>query len=112
MGFGVPLDSEFFVAEGGKLVRIEGWVRTEGDVYPAVLLTIRPLSAELTPQAFRGKIEKAGEGGWARWHVEGKTEVDSLARLSLNIGRKNPKAEGDAWWDGINVKFMSVEGNE
>jgi len=103
-GSGLPLDSEFFVVDKGKTYTIEGWVRTTGDVSSAVRLGLRPLAADVDPASARGEIGKPDADGWRRWKVEITPDADSLARLSLNTGRKNAKAEGDVWWDGIVVK--------
>ena len=103
-GSSVPLDSEYFVLDKGRKYTIEGWVRTRNDVNASVYLSVRPLSAEVEPQGFRGAVAKPGPDGWRRWKVEAIAEVDSLARLRLTIGRPHAKAEGDAWWDGIEVE--------
>lgn len=102
-GSGVPLDSEFFIMEKGKSYVLEGWVRTTGAVSPSVAMTLRPLSPDVDPKPFTGVIEKADADGWRRWRLEAVAEADSLACLSLNIGRANAKSEGDGWWDGITV---------
>jgi hypothetical protein len=102
-GSGVGLGSELFVVGKGKSLVIEGWVRSKGDVKVGVALGLDPLSAELEPQSFTGSIGEPDADGWRRWKVEAKTEADSLARLSLNTSRADPKAEGEAWWDGITV---------
>jgi hypothetical protein len=104
-GSGLPLDSEFFVVDKGKTYVIEGWVRATGDVYPSVHLSFRPLSPDADPKGVRADIGKPDADGWRHWKLEATPDCDSLARLSLNTGRKDPKAQGDVWWDGIAVKI-------
>jgi len=102
-GSGVPLDSEFFVFDAGRPVTFTGWMRKTDKLTAGAYLSLRPLSPDAEPQSFRATFTDPDADGWQRWTIEAKADVDCLARLRLNIGRRNAKDEGDAWWDGIQV---------
>lgn len=100
-GFSVPLESDDIVLKAGATVRIEGWVRTEGDVYPSFSLSCEPLSGDVAPQSFKGTAGEPDGDGWQRWIIEAQATALSLGRVRITINRKSPTAEGEAWIDGI-----------